>query len=633
MCGIAGFIQIDNQLNQSILELMLDPITHRGPDSNGIWFEENCYLGHKRLAILDLTTAGHQPMLSKNQNLVITYNGEIYNFEEVRQQLNQHTTIHWQGHSDTEVLLEAINYWGIETTLQKIDGMFAFAVWNRQTKELYLARDRFGEKPLYYSVDNQELVFASEITAIEQYPKLDKTLDMEAIGQYLRYMAIPSPFSIYKKVKKLPPGTYAHWKQGSTEPTIKPYWNTQQIFLDHISNPVNISEQEALERFDNLLQNSIQSRMVADVPVGSFLSGGFDSSLVTAIMQKLNHRPIETFSIGFDTVEHNEAEYAKAVAKHLGTHHNEFYVTGRDALKVVPKLNEIYDEPFADSSQIPMYLLSQETRNKVTVSLSGDAGDELFGGYTRYFTSVAHWQKYKNHSPYKEMTNLLRYCPRSAYRLLVPAIRQVLNNNVSITKLQQLSELLKSDKFDDFYLQSISTWRTPNIMAKGQLDLKQQATSQIDKQNFMMLTDALNYLPNDILTKVDRATMAVSLESRIPFLDKNIVQFAWSLPLDLKMKNNNGKYLLKQLAYKYIPKELLDRPKKGFGVPLDSWLRNDLREWGGDLLSESTLKRQGILNADLIQTIWQEQQNNQSDYNHMLWSVLMLQSWLDKRGI
>lgn len=632
MCGIAGFIS-EKSFNPYLINNMLSKIQHRGPDSFGIWHENDVFLGHRRLAILDLSPAGHQPMLSKDQNLIITFNGEIYNYLDIKHELDINKNIQWVGHSDTEVILEAISFWGIEKALNKFNGMFAFALWNKKTQELVLARDRFGEKPLYYSLNNGSLIFASELIAVEQYPNLNKELDHEAIQLYLKYRSIPAPYSIYKSVKKLNPGSYACWSKGSSSIEIKSYWDAKKIFIEKSSNPIQICEADALNKLDSLLHASVQNRMISDVSLGSFLSGGFDSSLITAIMQKNSSTPVTTFSIGFDNPAFNEAEHAKEIASYLGTHHIESYVTGNDALNVVAKLADIYDEPFADSSQIPMYLLSMQTKKHVTVSLSGDGGDELFGGYTRYINSLEQWEKLNKFplSPY--ISKFINVLPEYLRSYLLNLLNLVSQRKLTNLQFADLIELCGARTFSEFYQILLSSWKNTSVLLNAPNFVQGSENINLSQTNLMMLEDTLNYLPNDILTKVDRACMSVSLEGRIPFLDKDIAEFAWSLPLELKINNRTGKYLPKVLAYNYIPKKLLDRPKTGFAVPLGEWLRNDLKDWASDLLANQNLIRQQIFNTDIIAKVWNEHKSGLVDHSDKLWTILMLQVWLQKRGL
>ncbi len=632
MCGIAGFIS-EKSFNPYLINNMLSKIQHRGPDSFGIWHENDVFLGHRRLAILDLSPAGHQPMLSKDQNLIITFNGEIYNYLDIKHELDLNKNIQWVGHSDTEVILEAISFWGLEKALNKFNGMFAFALWNKKTQELILARDRFGEKPLYYALDNENLIFASELTAIEQDPSLNTELDHDAIQLYLKYRSIPAPYSIYKSVKKLCPGSYACWKKGSSSIEIKSYWDAKKVFIQKSSSPIQICETDALNELDSLLNSSVQKRMISDVSLGSFLSGGFDSSLVTAIMQKNSSTPVTTFSIGFDNPAFNEAEHAKEIASYLGTHHIESYVTGSDALNVVTKLADIYDEPFADSSQIPMYLLSMETKKHVTVSLSGDGGDELFGGYTRYLNSLGQWEKLKNIPLSAQISKFIGVLPYYLRSYLLNILNLFSQRKLTNLQFEDLIALCGAKTFPDFYQMLLSSWKNTSVLLNNPKVMQSSNNINLNHINLMMLDDTLNYLPNDILTKVDRACMSVSLEGRIPFLDKDIAEFAWSLPLELKINNGVGKYLPKVLAYNYIPKQLLDRPKTGFAVPLAEWLRNDLKDWASNLLSNNNLIRQQIFDVNIISDVWSEHQSGLVDHSDRLWTILMLQLWLEKRGL
>lgn len=629
MCGIAGFICQSNEYS-NILEDMLFQINHRGPDSFGVWQTDGVYLGHKRLAILDLSEAGHQPMMSKDQRFTITFNGEIYNYLEIKEELNAYKNINWKGNSDTEVMLEAISLWGVEKALDKFNGMFAFALWDKDLQELILARDRFGEKPLYYSSNDNGIIFSSEIFSMEKHPEIKKDLDHEAIQLYLKYKNIPAPYSIYKSIKKILPGSYISWQRETNTLTQKYYWNANNIFLEKIKNPLQIKENEALEQLDNLMTSSVKLRMISDVQIGSFLSGGFDSSLVTAIMQKNSTKSIKTFSIGFDNPLFNEAEHAKAIASYLGTDHFESYVTGTDALNVVEKLVDIYDEPFADSSQIPMYLLSKETRKHVTVSLSGDAGDELFGGYSRYINTIQKWNKINNIPLGSFFSKFSLVLPDHLKILLIKLFS---SKRITLTQLDELLVLYSSKNFNEFYNAIMSSWKNCNVLSNQISSIKFENYLNINNMDLMMLEDTLNYLPNDILTKVDRACMAVSLEGRIPFLDRDVAEFAWSLPQNFKIRDGVGKYLPKLLTYKYINKDLLDRPKTGFAVPLGEWLKSDLKNWANHLLSKDKIIRQQIFDEQIITKIWNEHQLGVADHSDKLWTILMLQAWLEKRGL
>ncbi|MDE2420946.1 MAG: asparagine synthase (glutamine-hydrolyzing) [Gammaproteobacteria bacterium] len=637
MCGFAGFYDERPETNpfNSILGNMLQAITHRGPNDEGIWAEQGIYLGHRRLSILDLSAAGHQPMLSASQQYVIAFNGEIYNFQQIRQQLERNHAITWRGHSDTEVMLAAIETWGLDQALSQFNGMFAFALWDRKSKTLTLARDRLGEKPLYYSHNQNRIIFGSELTTLEQFPDLNKEIDREALGEYFKYSYIPAPYSIYKDVKKLKPAHYLVWSPRRGVIQERCYWDIQSIAAKSQKQIKPLSDQEAIEQLDVLLKDSVSLRMEADVPLGSFLSGGIDSSVVSAVMQSQSTIPVRTFSIGFDIPGYNEAVHAAAVAKHLGTNHTEHYVTGSDALAVVPKLGTLYDEPFADSSQIPMYLVSQMAKQHVTVCLSGDGGDELFGGYSRYFMSTQILKKLKRLPMRRSIQFFLEKTPFYILDYLAKIASSLTKLPLTASKLKTFAPLLSAHNQYELYCLLMMCWRNPQSVVLECTNLYQHDFN-FDLKDFihvMMMHDSLTYLPGDILTKVDRATMAVSLEGRIPLLDHRVAEFAWCLPLSQKVRDDQGKWLLRQVLYQYVPQSLIDRPKMGFGIPLAEWLRTDLADWAGVMLNPDKLKRQGLLNYRVVDQIWQSHLHARADYSSQLWSVIMLQAWLAERGL
>lgn len=647
MCGIAGLW--DSALMQAeqeqIMLAMLNNIIHRGPDSYGIWQGDGLTLGHRRLSIVDLSPAGHQPMLSSAGRYVLAFNGEIYNHHVLRQKLEEEgVRVQWRGHSDTEVLLECFSRWGVQETLTQANGMFAIALWDKATQELILARDKFGEKPLYYSEGEHCFLFSSELSSLEAYPSLNKTLNRAAIAQLLERSYILAPLSIYESVKKLGAGCFLRWtpKQGIIE--IKEYWSATTSALHAIKNPFLGTDEQAEEQLDMLLKEAIGLRMHADVPLGAFLSGGVDSSLVVALMQAQSQKRIKTFSIGFDIPGYNEAEFAKTVAQHLNTDHTEYYVSVKDALNVVPTLSKMFDEPFADSSQIPTFLVSQMARRHVTVALTGDGGDELFGGYNRYFVVPSMWNRMGSIPlPIRNvLSRALFNMPLPVLRLLFGFLKPLAgrygrSGDIGL-KVRRLAEWMGHANFYEFYAGSMMNWSAQNIVLglegnTHSLGLSAEIVQQISTFQSMLLSDTVSYLPGDILTKVDRAAMAVSLEGRVPLLDPHIFDFAWSLPDSLKSRNGQGKWLLRQVLFRYVPKELIDRPKMGFGVPLDVWLRGDLQEWASDLLSSQRLRRQGLLNVDIVEKIWQSHISGLSNEGSRLWPILMLQSWLDSRGL
>jgi len=637
MCGLAGFFDqhLDADQAPAVLKNMLHPIIHRGPDDEGVWVEAGMALGHRRLSILDLSAAGHQPMPSASGRYMIAFNGEIYNFREIRSQLEQTGTMAWRGHSDTEVMLAAFEAYGVERTLQLLNGMFVFAVWDRTEQVLILARDRFGEKPLYFHAPASRIVFGSELTTIEQYPGFERSIDREALAEYVKYNYIPAPWSIYQGVRKLRPAHYLVWSPKSGIVGEHCYWDIQTIAEQSQRQIVPMSDEEAISELDRLLKDSVRLRMVADVPLGTFLSGGIDSSVVSAVMQQQSDVPIRTFSIGFDIQGYNEAEHAAAVAKHLGTDHTERYVSGRDALAVVPKLGAMYDEPFADSSQIPMYLVSQIAREHVTVCLSGDGGDELFGGYSRYFVGPEINSKLGKVPMRRLIRLILEKMPFYLLDIAAKVASKATGLPLTASKLKLFAPLLSSHNQYELYCLLMMCWRNPRAVVLGSTN-RYQHDYRFDLKDFthvMMMHDTLTYMPGDILTKVDRAAMAVSLEGRIPLLDHRIAEFAWRLPLSQKVRGDQGKWLLRQVLYQYVPSSLIDRPKMGFGIPLGNWLRGELKEWAGAMLDPVRLNQQGLLDARMIQQLWQQHVQGQVDYSSQLWAVIMLQAWLAERGM
>lgn len=633
---------------------MISQLALRGPDDEGIWLDRNAglALGHRRLSILDLSPQGHQPMLSPCGRYVIAFNGEIYNHLDLRRDLEaspqpgllpkgEKKEVAWRGHADTETLLAAIAAWGLEATLKKCVGMFAFALWDRETRTLTLARDRLGEKPLYYGRQGDALLFGSELKALKAHPAFCSEIDRDALTLYLRHNYIPAPYSIYKGIFKLPPGTWVEIKEGLKigEPVV--YWSAFAVAEMGQRSLFMGSEAEAVEELERLLQQSIAGQMMADVPLGAFLSGGVDSSVVVALMQAQSNRPVKTFTIGFQDRDYNEAEYAHAVAKHLGTEHTELYVSPEQAMAVIPKLPLIYDEPFSDSSQIPTWLVSQMAREKVAVSLSGDGGDELFGGYNRYFLGPDIWNKIGRFPlPLRSymagaMTRIAPERWNSAMRMVAPLLPSKLRFGNPGDKLHKFAGVLSSESMESLYLGLVSHWDDPSSIVLGG---KEPLTVLTDRSQWpglpglvqrMMALDTVSYLPDDILAKVDRAAMSVSLETRVPFLDHRVVEFAWRLPLSMKIHNGQGKHILRQVLYKHVPRELIERPKMGFGIPLDSWLRGPLRDWAESLLDEGRLKRECFFDPVPIRKKWQEHLSGSRNWQYHLWDILMFQSWLD----
>lgn len=637
MCGIVGFWggTFEESEAKAQLHTMAATLSHRGPDDSGVWFDEKAQIGlaHRRLSIVELSLAGHQPMVSSSKRFVLIFNGEIYNHIDVRKELENATTTLWRGHSDTETLLEAFDTWGVEKTLQKAVGMFAFALWDQELQTLTLARDRMGEKPLYYGWHGRSFLFGSELKSLKCHPHFDATICKGSIALLLRHNYIPAPYSIYEHVYKLEAG---HLLTLSREGklTKKAYWSAQSCVKESAEHRFEGSFDDALKALESLLKQSIKAQMMADVPLGAFLSGGVDSSMVVALMQAQSTQKIKTFSIGFEEARFNEAPFAKEVARHLKTEHNELYVSAKDALAVVPKLSTLYDEPFSDSSQIPTFLVSKLAKTQVCVALSGDGADELFGGYNRYTITNNLWHKIikiplgiRKHAA-KGFSHLplewFNYLPLRSYAHFGDKMRKGV-------------ELLSCESIDELYLGLVSHVQNPE---KFVLNVKEPKTlltadnkpfetlSGIEK---MMAYDAVTYLPDDILVKVDRAAMGCSLETRVPFLDHRVVQFAWSLPFEMKFHHGEGKYILKQLLSQYIPKTLIDRPKMGFGVPLESWLRHELRDWAEALLDEKRLKNEGFFNASLVRKLWVEHLAYKQNWAYHLWDILMFQAWLDEQ--
>ncbi|MEM9543634.1 MAG: asparagine synthase (glutamine-hydrolyzing) [Cyanobacteria bacterium P01_E01_bin.42] len=650
MCGITGFWNFSATANrdrlQEIVENMAFRLYHRGPDDGGSWVdaEVNIALGHRRLSILDLSPEGHQPMLSPDDRYVLIFNGEIYNFSSLRQELKG-LGHRFRGHSDTEVMLAGFCQWGIEAAVKRFIGMFAFALWDRQERSLYLCRDRVGEKPLYYGWMGQTFLFGSELKPLKIHPHWQGEIDRNALALLLRHNYINAPHSIYQNLYKLPPGTLLKLERPEDRPEPFPYWSLQEASEYGATNPFAGDKREAIAQLDRLLREAIAQQMVADVPLGAFLSGGIDSSTIVALMQGQSSQPIKTFSIGFHEAEYNEADYAKAVARHLGTDHTELYVTPQDALAIVPKLPTLYDEPFSDSSQIPTALVAQLARNHVTVSLSGDAGDELFGGYTRYFMGQRFGQKSNRFATWlrNRLAQILKMqSPRGWNQTLNPCqpfLPSFLKQRDLGTKLHRLADMLGLESSEAMYRSLVSHWPKPEEIVVNAIEpgtALNQSELWANLPNFfarMMYLDTITYLPGDILVKVDRAAMGVSLETRIPFLDHRVIEFAWSLPLSWKApKEGEGKWILRQVLAQYVPTHLFERPKMGFGIPIDRWLRGELRDWAENLLDEQRLRQEGYFYPEPIRQKWQEHLSGSHNWQYYLWDVLMFQAWLSIDG-
>lgn len=643
MCGIAGWMGPETATD--VVTKVGDTLVHRGPDDGGNWgdLQAGIMLLHRRLAIVDLSPAGHQPMLSASGRYVIAFNGEIYNHLDLRRDIETSGAApSWRGHSDTETLLAALAAWGIEAALKRCVGMFAFALWDRAQRALTLARDRLGEKPLYYGWQGDSFLFGSELKALRAHPAFAAEINRDALALFLRHNAIPAPYSIYRGIHKLLPGTFLQIHAGQTNAQPVAYWSARLVAEVGQRNLFRGSEQEATEKLERLLQHSIAGQMLADVPLGAFLSGGIDSTTVVALMQSQSSRPVKTFTIGFNEEGYNEAVHAHAVARHLGCEHTELYVMPEQAMAVIPRLPDLYDEPFADSSQIPTFLVSQLARQQVTVSLSGDGGDELFGGYNRYFWASKIWRKLGPvpHPLRAALAGVLTTLPPTAWNTAFQKLDRWLPAKLRYTnpgdKLHKAAEILSMRSPEEIYLGLVSHWKNPKQLVPGSIepltlltDPSQQANLP-DFEHRMMYLDTVTYLPDDILTKVDRAAMAVSLETRVPLLDHRVIEFAWTLPLDMKIRHGQGKWLLRQVLYRHVPKELIERPKMGFGVPIDAWLRGPLKEWADGLLSADRLAREGYFNPEPIRQRWQEHISGRRNWAYHIWDVLMFQAWLER---
>ncbi len=648
MCGFTGFLSatggVDCAHAQDLLRRMADKIVHRGPDSDGYWVDPASGIGlaHRRLAIVDLSPAGAQPMASASGRYVLAFNGEIYNHQHIRRALEREGNLiaSWRGHSDTETLLAGFDTWGLVATLQRAIGMFAIALWDRELRTLTLARDRLGEKPLYYGWQGQggaaAFLFGSELSALRRHPAFAAEVNRDALALYMRHNCISGDHSIYSGIQKLAPGHLLTVSQAKPESVVRAWWSGAEVSARGVAQPFAGSPEQAVDALEALLRDAVAQQMMADVPLGAFLSGGIDSSTVVALMQAQSSRPVRTFSIGFYEEGYNEAEHAKAVAQHLGTDHTELYVTAQQALDVIPRLPTLYSEPFADSSQIPTFLVSQLARQHVTVSLSGDAGDELFCGYTRYQLTAGLWRKVSRlPRPLRlAAAGVIRGLPTGVWDKLGGVLPASLGARVG-DKLHKGAALLGSRSVEDLYRDMVSHWADPASVVLGAtepatvLTAAQPDLAGLGDVERMMALDMLSYLPDDILAKVDRAAMGVSLETRVPFLDHRVVEFAWSLPLDYKLRNGVAKWPLRQVLYRHVPRELIERPKMGFGVPIDHWLRGPLRDWAESLLSESRFRQEGFFNPAPIRQKWAEHLSGSRNWQYHLWDVLMFQAWLE----
>lgn len=644
MCGIAGYVIRNGMLAEPerVLQEMVARLHLRGPDSKGVLFDQQRAVGlaHARLSIIDVSDAGAQPMTSHCGRYQLVFNGEIYNFPDIKKELDDNAEqINWRGHSDTEVLLAGFTHWGIAETLKKSNGMFAIAVVDREQNELVLARDRLGEKPLYYGIVDGNLLFASELKALTCFPGWRGEINRDAIALQLRHNYIPTPYSIYQNISKLTPGHFITFKLDDLSNQTSVFWALNEVVEEANAHRLNLSPEQAIVALEEVLATAVKRQMISDVPLGAFLSGGIDSSTIVALMQAQSSRPVSTFTIGFEDKDYNEADHAREVAKHLGTDHHELIVTPQDALNLVPRLAHIYDEPFSDSSQIPTMLVCQMARGNVTVALSGDGGDELFCGYTRYVWAeqLGRLGRLLPAFAWKSIHRALTMLPVKTLDSIIGQILKMLPglpHTLPLDKLEKASNVLAASSQDDIYRQLVSHWKHPtNIVQRSHepqtvLTREYSALKNLSFAETMMFRDILSYMLDDILVKVDRASMAVSLESRIPMLDKEVVDFAWRLPLSIKRNNGTPKWILKHVLYRHVPEKLVNRPKVGFAVPLDQWLRGPLREWADDLLDVQGLDDEGFFNSQPIQKMWHEHRSGKRNWQYYLWDILMFQAWL-----
>lgn len=645
MCGLAGFLDTREIAGEPLIAPMLEALTHRGPDDAGVFRDAGLVLGHRRLSVLDLSPEGHQPMVSACGRYVMAFNGEVYNHAALREALDAEGPTSWRGHSDTEVMLAAVARWGLEAALGRFVGMFAFALWDRQARRLSLARDRLGEKPLYYGWQDGVFLFASELKALRAHPAWRGGVAPGALALFMRHGFVPTPLSIHPGIYKLPPGTWLALDEGTSPgalPAPSPYWSLSSVIEAGRAAPFAGSEQEAIDALERHLGEAVALQRVADVPLGAFLSGGIDSSVVVALMQSqawaLGQEPVRTYTIGFHEKAYDEAGHAEAVARHLGTRHTALYVSPEDAQAVIPRLPWLYDEPFADVSQIPTYLVCALARREVTVALSGDGGDELFGGYERYRLAGAPGALVEQvpASLRRLFGRTLSAVPLAAWDALFARLPARLRVKRAGDRVHKLAQLLAEADFDAVYRGAMSHWSGPEALVRG-LDSGEPLTvlsgagglpPSLSRLQRMMARDTLMYLPDDILVKVDRAAMAVSLETRVPLLDHRLVEFAWSLPEHYRRRDGQGKWLLRQVLWRHVPRALIERPKMGFGVPIGEWLRGPLRDWAEDLLDPARLAREGYLAPEPVRRAWAEHVSGARNRAYPLWNVLMFQSWL-----
>lgn len=650
MCGLTGFFQpVGFSVTEAefILKSMRDYLIHRGPDDAGVWLDGDAgiALGHRRLSILDLSQAGHQPMTSASGRYVLVLNGEIYNHKELRKQLDLPSCRIWCGNSDTETLLAAVEAWGLDKTLKESVGMFAMAMWDRQDRQLLLARDRMGEKPLYYGWQKGVLLFGSELKVLRAHPSFQSEIDSDVLPLYFQHGYIPAPWCIWKGMRKLLPGTWVSLMASDIDvlPNPTEYWSFAKVAFRSQAEPLESSDKEAADALEDRLAKAITGQCQADVPVGAFLSGGIDSSTVVALMQAQSSRPIKTFTIGFNELGYNEAQKAKGIAQHLGTDHTELYVTSHHAKEVVPQLSKIFDEPFGDSSALPTILVSNLARQDVTVSLSGDGGDELFGGYGRYFNHKANylWRGVKcvpqclKPTARKILTSSMMQLGDSLVQAKIFRTKKTVDKFIS-RRAALIVDLMNCENETEYYRKMISQWQpTPMKSIENYLNygFSDAQLSNLDtSMHRMMAQDSITYLPDDILVKLDRSAMSVALETRVPMLDHKFIELAWRVPYSKKVRNNQRKWILKQILYKFVPKALLNQNKMGFGVPVGDWIRGPLREWSENVLDSKRLNEQGLLNEKLVRQRWQEHLEGKCNWAESLWIVLMWQEWLRKNS-
>jgi asparagine synthase (glutamine-hydrolysing) len=651
MCGFAGAFDPGCEAEQWPHRLagMAEALRHRGPDDEGLWHDPEAGVGlaFRRLAVLDLSAEGHQPMLSASGRFVIAYNGEVYNFQALAAELASAGT-QFRGHSDTEVMLAAIETWGLTAAVSRFVGMFAFALWDRTDRRLHLVRDRIGIKPIYWGWSRGTLLFGSELTALRRHPSFAASLDRSAVASFLRFSFVPAPYAIFEGFRKLEPGCIRTFDLSAPERggegRLAPYWTLAGAASHGLAHPFEGDEREAVDELERRLKESVALRMIADVPLGAFLSGGIDSSLVVALMQAQATGRVRTFTIGFEEKEYDESAFARDVAARLGTEHTERIVTADEALAAVPRIAALFDEPFADSSQVPTLLVCELARAHVTVSLSGDGGDELFAGYKRYalFEDLRRSLGRLPQSVRKPLAAITGAVPVGAanrlFALADPWIRRYGSGGAAGDKLRKLAELLELPDEGALYAHLLSHWKAPERLVVGAAERPRLADRADRPAGFrdaihpLMFDDTLSYLPDDILVKVDRTSMSVGLEARVPILDHRVVEFAWRLPLSLKRTRGGTKWALRQVLYRHLPKELVERPKMGFGLPIDVWLRGPLRAWAEDLLSASRLRRDGLLDPAPIREKWGEHLSGRRNWQYYLWDVLVLQAWRDAHG-